>query len=50
VGHLVEKIRRVRMGPLVLDLEPGRFRALTGKEVEQLKKAASGEGGKGNKG
>ena len=43
VGHLVEKIRRVRMGPLVLDLEPGRFRALTGKEVEQLKKAASGE-------
>jgi 23S rRNA pseudouridine2605 synthase len=43
VGHLVEKIRRVRMGPLVLDLEPGRFRALTGKEIEQLKKAASGE-------
>jgi len=43
VGHLVEKIRRVRMGPLVLDLEPGRFRALTRKEVEQLKKAASGE-------
>jgi hypothetical protein len=43
VGHLVEKIRRVRMGPLVLDLEPGRFRALTGKEVEQLKKAASGD-------
>src|SRR5271168_4305074 len=43
VGHLVEKIRRVRMGPLVLDLEPGRFRLLTGKEIEQLKKAASGE-------
>jgi 23S rRNA pseudouridine2605 synthase len=43
VGHLVEKIRRVRMGPLVLDLEPGRFRSLTGKEIEQLKKAASGE-------
>jgi 23S rRNA pseudouridine2605 synthase len=40
VGHLVEKIRRVRMGPLVLDLEPGRFRALSGKEVELLKKAA----------
>jgi 23S rRNA pseudouridine2605 synthase len=50
VGHLVEKIRRVRMGPLVLDLEPGRFRALTEKEVEQLKKAASGEGGKGDGG
>jgi 16S rRNA U516 pseudouridylate synthase RsuA-like enzyme len=43
VGHLVEKIRRVRMGPLVLDLEPGRFRPLTGKEIELLKKAASGE-------
>jgi len=43
VGHLVEKIRRVRMGPLVLDLEPGRFRALTGREIEQLKKAAGGE-------
>jgi 23S rRNA pseudouridine2605 synthase len=43
VGHLVEKIRRVRMGPLVLDLEPGRFRSLTAKEIEQLKKAASGE-------
>ena len=40
VGHLVEKIRRVRMGPLVLDLEPGRFRPLTGKEIELLKKAA----------
>ncbi len=49
-GHLVEKIRRVRMGPLVLDLEPGRFRALTGKEVEQLKRAASGEGDRGDKG
>jgi 23S rRNA pseudouridine2605 synthase len=44
VGHLVEKIRRVRMGPLVLDLEPGRFRSLTGKEIAQLKKAASGGG------
>jgi 23S rRNA pseudouridine2605 synthase len=43
VGHLVEKIRRVRMGPLVLDLEPGRFRSLTAKEIEQVKKAASGE-------
>jgi len=40
VGHLVEKIRRVRMGPLVLDLEPGRFRALSSREVELLKKAA----------
>ena len=43
VGHLVEKIRRVRLGPLTLDLEPGRFRPLTGKEIERLKKAASGQ-------
>jgi 23S rRNA pseudouridine2605 synthase len=50
VGHLVEKIRRVRMGPLILDLEPGRFRTLTGKEVELLKKAAGREGSKGTKG
>ncbi len=50
VGHLVEKIRRVRMGPLVLDLEPGRFRALTGKEIAQLKRAASGEGDSRDKG
>ncbi len=50
VGHLVEKIRRVRMGPLVLDLEPGRFRALKGKEIELLKRAARGEGGRGGKG
>jgi 23S rRNA pseudouridine2605 synthase len=50
VGHLVEKIRRVRMGPLVLDLEPGRFRALTVKEIGQLKEAASGEGGRRAKG
>ena len=40
VGHLVEKIRRVRMGPLVLDVEPGRFRALTAKEVAELKRMA----------
>jgi hypothetical protein len=40
----------VRMGPLILDLEPGRFRTLTGKEVELLKKAAGGEGRKGHKG
>jgi 23S rRNA pseudouridine2605 synthase len=50
VGHLVEKIRRVRLGPLVLDLEPGRFRALTGREVELLKKAAGVDGDKANKG
>lgn len=42
VGHLVEKIRRVQMGPLVLDVEPGKYRALRKAELEQLKRAASG--------
>jgi 23S rRNA pseudouridine2605 synthase len=49
VGHFVEKIRRVQFGPLVLDVEPGEFRALTGREVEQLKREAGGEGRKGNR-
>ena len=43
VGHHVEKIKRVQLGPLVLDVEPGKFRELTRKEVEELKKAASGD-------
>ncbi len=37
VGFNVEKIRRVRLGPLVLDVPPGKFRELTKGEVEQLK-------------
>jgi len=37
VGHHVEKIKRVRYGPLTLDVEPGQFRALTQKEVDLLK-------------
>jgi 23S rRNA pseudouridine2605 synthase len=41
VGHHVEKIKRVQLGPLTLDVEPGKFRELTKKEVEQLKSAAS---------
>ena len=41
VGHHVEKIKRVQLGPLVLDVEPGKFRELTNREVEELKKAAS---------
>jgi 23S rRNA pseudouridine2605 synthase len=40
VGHHVEKIKRVRYGPLELDVEPGKFRHLSSKEVAQLKKAA----------
>lgn len=39
VGHHVEKIKRVRFGPLALDVPPGEFRSLTLKEVERLKSA-----------
>jgi 23S rRNA pseudouridine2605 synthase len=37
IEHHVEKIKRVRYGPLVLDVEPGEFRHLTAQEVAQLK-------------
>ena len=37
-GHHVEKIKRVRYGPLQLDVEPGHFRALTPVEVKRLQK------------
>jgi 23S rRNA pseudouridine2605 synthase len=37
IGHHVEKIKRVRYGPLVLDVEPGHFRMLTPVEVARLK-------------
>ena len=43
VGHHVEKIKRVELGPLVLDVAPGKYRALTEKEVEELKRVASGK-------
>jgi 23S rRNA pseudouridine2605 synthase len=33
VGHHVEKIRRVRYGPLELDIEPGKYRPLTPAEL-----------------
>lgn len=39
VGHPVEKIRRVRMGSLVLDVPPGKFRKLSESEVRELKAA-----------
>jgi 23S rRNA pseudouridine2605 synthase len=39
VGHHVEKIKRVRYGPLALDVPPGEFRPLTTKEEERLKSA-----------
>ncbi len=42
IGHHVEKIKRVRYGPLQLDVEAGQFRHLTGSEVVQLKAATKG--------
>jgi 23S rRNA pseudouridine2605 synthase len=40
VGHHVEKIKRVRYGPLQLDVHPGEFRRLTAEEVAKLKSLA----------
>jgi 23S rRNA pseudouridine2605 synthase len=45
VGHHVEKIKRVKYGPLTLDVPPGQFRPLTLKEIERLK-SATRSGGK----
>jgi 23S rRNA pseudouridine2605 synthase len=39
IGHHVEKIKRVRYGPLSLDVPPGEFRRLSVGEVEKLKAA-----------
>jgi 23S rRNA pseudouridine2605 synthase len=41
VGHEVEKIKRVKLGPLELDVAPGKFRALTVREVAALKGLSS---------
>jgi len=40
IGHHVEKIKRVRYGPLELDVHPGKFRKLTIEEVDKLKSLA----------
>jgi len=45
VGHHVEKIRRVKYGPLELDVPPGEFRSLSLEEISKLKAAASGTKG-----
>jgi 23S rRNA pseudouridine2605 synthase len=37
-GKLVEKLRRVKIAFLDLDLPPGRYRALTSQEVERFRK------------
>ncbi len=39
VGHDVEKIKRVRYGPLSLDIEAGAFRELTPEELRRLMRA-----------
>jgi 23S rRNA pseudouridine2605 synthase len=44
VGHHVEKIKRVRYGPLELDVELGKFRHLTRQEVERLKSSGTTAG------
>lgn len=43
IGHHVEKIRRVGYGPLVLDVEPGKFRELEAGEVDALRLTAAGK-------
>jgi 23S rRNA pseudouridine2605 synthase len=44
VGHPVQSLRRVRIGPLTdRTLRPGEWRELTGAEVEKLKKWKSGK-------
>jgi 23S rRNA pseudouridine2605 synthase len=44
IGHHVEKIKRVRYGPLSLDVPPGEFRRLSMEEVEKLR-ASGSDGG-----
>jgi 23S rRNA pseudouridine2605 synthase len=39
IGHHVEKIKRVRYGPLTLDIEPGQVRELSAQEVSALRKS-----------
>jgi 23S rRNA pseudouridine2605 synthase len=43
VGHHVEKIKRVKYGPLELDVEPGRYRELAPAEVQRLRTVAAAE-------
>jgi 23S rRNA pseudouridine2605 synthase len=45
VGHHVEKIKRVKYGPLTLDVEPGKARELTPVEVASLRRSVR-EGGR----
>ncbi|MBS1841148.1 MAG: rRNA pseudouridine synthase [Acidobacteria bacterium] len=40
VGYDVEKIKRVQLGPIKLDVQPGKYRSLTIREVAALKAVA----------
>jgi 23S rRNA pseudouridine2605 synthase len=44
VGFLVEKIKRVQIGPLTLDVPVGKFRPLTEREVHRLRNLAAPPG------
>ncbi|HYV61900.1 MAG TPA: pseudouridine synthase [Bryobacteraceae bacterium] len=44
-GRLVEKLRRVKIGFLELDLPPGRYRLLTPREIERFRKMMKMETG-----
>ena len=46
VGHHVEKIKRVALGPITLDLPPGKFRPLTLGELAKLKSLGTYVGNK----
>ena len=41
IGHHVEKIKRIRYGPLELDVALGEFRRLTDREVALLRRAGT---------
>ena len=41
IGHHVEKIKRVKYGPLELDVVPGEYRRLEPEEVRKLQAAAA---------
>ncbi len=45
IGFHVEKIKRVRYGPLTLDVDPGQFRELNPKEVAALHRSGPRDSG-----
>ncbi len=49
IGFHVEKIKRVRYGPLTLDVDPGKFRELNPKEVAALHRSGPRDAGAGRK-